>query len=561
MSQEREFLPEAASSGGLVITEADLAKLPREATRGLFLSFCEIGDRNLATRCLRILPLMGAGAAFSGPALDEKCLFAYLKAFPAAEDWRVFLSKADADWNAANASTGAADSRRAAGLVDAGPLLVSAYLAGETEKADLLLSCSGLKLTGKLSFPSGTSLPNASGPFAHRSSANALEAALSRDDESMAARLAAREDWREVAKKLLSLDYSGRQKTYGPERDFCADFLRSEIWAAAPKASSALLAEFPLESIHPLTLRSAMSASPLSLRAVSGRFGEAALERAFSGSRSGRLEVGGLGDFIHSVLETSGEHAAESLLRQALSIPSLAEAVCSPPPGSSAWNISGLVLPLHFSPSARVRGAVREAAGFAPLQSLAKALDKTETSTLSSLLPRLVRFASDSGDPAALREFLDALPRPEAFFRRDSETAPTGFARAIEQSSPEALREILSWARETLGDPRAHSYLREEGWIFEGLNQTNGSRQTLRKKGDALAAAIGTGDPLKAQILLEAFPSLDRSRAKETLKYLKGRDSGALAKSLSAFESILLGQALSLAAPEPASRPKSSRGL
>lgn len=546
-----------AADEPFLLSESDLTKLPREATRGLFLAFCEIGDRRLATRCLRILPLLAGKPA----ALDEQCATSYLRAFRDLSDWGAFLSKAGSEWLEAQAAheRSAAENPltlpqayfapKGPSTTDLGKLFVDAYLAGETEKARLLMDAPGVALTSRRNFPSGTSVQAPAGsPFANRNALSPMEAAFSRDDAETVALLAERPEWKDPMGKLVGLDYVKRQKHYGLERDFCFNFQMADHWAHAPKAALAIVAALPVSAALPHTLRSAFASTPAAFDGVFSAFGPAGVERALHGERSGPYRIG---ELVESIRASCGEERAERFLRAALDTPLCKNASDLLGESGNPWARASNLAPLYFSESHGVRSAIRESAGLAPMASFGAGLRNAEPREIASAIPKIIAAASAAGDMAALRAFLDGIGSSFAFFRRESDTATTGFCRAVEAGSPAAIREILDWAKTHMDSGSLYAQLRQEGWILESLG--------LRKKGDALAAAIGSGDPGKAEALLEAFPTLDKSRAKETLKYLRTRDSEAMAKSLSAFESLLLGKALSIA--EPPAKPKASRGI
>lgn len=557
----------SSADAPLLITEETLRSLPRDASRGLFLAFCETGNRPFAIRCMNLLSLMDS----DGRAFDADVCRAYLSAFREPDDLAVFFRKAKLEWDAANLAFektvqslqkphSMLHGDRRPQPMELGGSFVRSLLSGQRSTAELLLGLdfASLKAKGNLKKHAPSfSVPVAASSgqlLTHAAELSPLEAALLSDDAEMAFSLASRPELERTVKNILSLPRYELQRQYSAGSDFTLDLFSPDLWIAVPKGASALLRERAPSDIHPQILQAALSSSSESFDQALAALGpEAALSRAFVDSGSGSKPF--LRGMLRKLTEASpriGEARVLSSVRTLLALPSFQEALLAKPKSSQeSGNLASDLLPLYFSESRDIRSSISESAGFEPLRALAESLKGVSSHTARSVILRAVSGASGAGDMAALRSFLSGLDFSSIAYR-ESQTAQTGMAAIVTAASPAALREILAWATETAGSSTLYSALIQEGWILENIN--------LKKKGDALAAAIGDGDPLKAEALLEAFPHLDKSRAKETLKYLQGRDRAALAKSTSAFERLLMGKALEAAAPA-ASPKRASRGL
>ncbi len=129
-------------------------------------------------------------------------------------------------------------------------------------------------------------------------------------------------------------------------------------------------------------------------------------------------------------------------------------------------------------------------------------------------------------------KFLDTLVLAAPLFNHfPSNTDESPFHTFIRKSSApllDAFLEKLAQKEPTL----LSILLSTECWTLQSLE--------LRKKGDAFSVAVGTGDADKLTVLRKHGPHLSQERAKETLKYLKSRNTSVHQMALSAFEKILL---------------------
>lgn len=149
----------------------------------------------------------------------------------------------------------------------------------------------------------------------------------------------------------------------------------------------------------------------------------------------------------------------------------------------------------------------------------------------------------------ALFCLIDNIKKKKSFSR---EKATEMLHEAIEFGTAETVFIVLDCLSENK-EGVVKTLLEEERWIL--------TNQNFRKKGDALALAVGLGEVEKATALLRKYPDLSKVRAIQTLKYLKERDGGVAAKATATMERVFFDEAANTLDEPSEEAPKAKRRL
>ena len=512
------------------ITLADLEKLPRAAVRGLFLAYAEIGDKKNCEGLFPALQLMK-----NLTSVDDLLVKAALKIFDSPEGWRAIVKKGNVQkWEASQAEGFEAASKYVE-HADLADVLLSACTTGNMALGMELLDGDFCTLKRKVTLVR---------PDGSQYAVTPMEWAIKAQEVEMSLRLMHRAEWCDLIKERVCGEEQNNKRFqgYGLASDFGLSFSKEDLWENFPSTVAQIVEEYPLEQINPTVVLTGYCAHPEARNRLVKKFGVEALQKHLVKGDQRAKKIG--------LLSESADPLALVLLQEVLKQPDLKRQLLDLK-GSRRELES---LDLYTAKGPLTRQATWEALGPAGVTAYARSIVKLERYYHRSCIKDLLVRAENCGDYRVLSAFFKEADW-KTLLSRAYETEQTFMAFYVESASEEGM-EVLMDSLKGMPDT-ARQALTEEGWILESAG--------LRKKGDALASAIGNGKLFAAQILLKHFPDLTRVRAKETLKYLKKRDTDLGGKAFSAFESLIFSEALGLDQldPQPVVRSKktSHRGL
>ena len=502
-----------------------LARLPAPAARGLFLAYSQISH---ASACRMLLPLVRFETAQGGPdgELFKAALFAFSER---AEDWKSLalaanLHRSQAESERKDSGAVSFTFHRAYANFDLTELFLQKAQNGQPDFAEALAECQIFTLAERKDF-----LING-----QTFRGTCLDYAIQTQNPKLAALLAARADWKEALSQKNRIPdndrYGSRHSPYSLANNIGIDFDDFELWQNFPEPMAAALSGLDPEKVNPEVLLCAFCASPLSRKTLSEAFG---CEKF----RHLALSCEDFSGHLANMSKTDDAGAAE-LLRSAAESPKTAQLLQQAP----ARRQNPHALLLQCAPGPKTRAAALEIIGDEGIRAWANSICHEPVYARKHAAKEVARLCSECGEMRPARAFFSSLDW-ERFTCRNSSTEETMLSFLTENCPPEIFRIAL----ESLAKSRcAAQALTQEGWILESSG--------LRKKGDALACAIGNGSLENAEALLELFPDLPRARAKETLKYLKTRDGALGSKATSSFENLIFKEALAISGTQ---RPKS----
>ena len=507
-----------------------LSRLPAQASRGLFLAYSQIGH---VPACRMLLPLIRFETSQGGP--DGELFKAALSAFERAEDWKSLALAANQHRTQAEAERKESGSisfsfHRASANFDLTETFLQKAQNGELPFAEALAEGKIFSLAERKDF-----LLNG-----QTFRGTCLDYAIQSHNPKLAALLASRPEWKEALAQKTRIPendrYGSRHSPYSLANNIAVEFDDFELWQSFPEPMAAALSVLDPEKVHPEILLCAFCASPLSRQTLSDAFGAEKLRQL-------ALSCEDFSSHLANMSKTDDAGAAE-LLRSAAQSPKTAELLREAP--RRRQNPHALLL--QCAPGPQTRAAALDIIGDEGMEAWAKSVSHEPVYARKHAAKEVARLCSESGELRPAAAFFSAVDW-ENFIGRNSSTEETMLSFLTENCPAEIFRLAL----ESLAKNRCAMHaLTQEGWILESSG--------LRKKGDALACAIGNGSLSNAEALLEMFPSLPRARAKETLKYLKTRDGALGSKATSSFENLIFKEALSLSRT-PASKSKPSKGL
>ena len=484
----------------------ELRTLPKEASQGLFVAFAKAGNQKV---CKMLFPIIDFFESENPLVVDKKIVLAALNTFDSAAGWQEVIDKVNIlfknKWKKITGSERTRQNWEKNQVLDLSDFLIDTMKAGGKEKALILAKAEFADLAKRSGSGSGRS-------------AEPLIWAIEKNDVELCEALAQRNDWGRALDKLWKGEYSSYNNfdDYVELGEDLSDvFMDEDVWEATPNALGALLCTMPWEELSPDLIFLALKQRE---------------------SRQMLIEKQGKQGIVDQLLSQPDDYFVEHIAELAHHNDELAAQMILSAPNHKAalkrltahtydrYHATYDQLVLLCAPEEKTRQAAWKVLG---VNHVEKHLTKNYAQHPTSLLIlEIMDLSTSCQDYRVLTEALRIIDFNKLSLGTSGRPI---LLQMIERADEKSLNLLLTALKEQ--PAVCAKWIAEEGWILEA--------EGLRKKGDALAAAVGLGKVELARVLLDFFPDFPKKRAKETLKYLKSKKNALEGPALSAFEQLI----------------------